>query len=113
MKRVTRNFPRTTGLSSAKILEHTRSHGGVSIKFEIAYFRTLALEDLAPVRSGKNLRPLSCRRETLGGGTHNLRRLYVPLPAAGSRPPPTWRVQIHTAVGTGDFYSVTGQRLQS
>jgi hypothetical protein len=88
------------------LLEDNQRHGGVGIKFEIGYFRPLRFDDpaksaaaavYAKYRAGgvpsdseyKDFQDYLFRQLLREAG-----RLHLP-------------VQIHTAVGTGDFYSVT------
>src|SRR3984885_401714 len=91
----------------SKILEQNRSHGGVSIKFEIAYFRPLHFEDPPEAAAA------AIYNRYNGGGKPSaaehtefedfmfryLLREAGRLHLAG---------QIHTAVGTGDFFNLTG-----
>ncbi len=91
----------------SKILEQNRSHGGVSIKFEIAYFRTLHFDDPPQADAAKIY-----DRYHAGGkpsaAEHAIFEDYMfryLLREAGRL---HLAVQIHTAVGTGDFFSVTG-----
>jgi hypothetical protein len=90
-----------------KILEQNRAHGGVSIKFEIAYFRTLHFDD-PPEAAAANI----YSRYNAGGKPSAADRALFEdfmfrylLREAGRL---HLAVQIHTAVGTGDFFSVTG-----
>jgi hypothetical protein len=96
----------------SKILEQNRAHGGVAIKFEIAYFRALHFDDppAAPVESIYN-------RYASGGkpsaAEHTVLEDFIfryLLREAGRL---HLAVQIHTAVGTGDFYSVSGGNVLS
>ena len=91
----------------SKILEQNRSHGGVSIKFEIAYFRTLHFDDPPPAEAAKIYdryhaggKPSAAEHATF----EDYMFRYL-LREAGRL---HLAVQIHTAVGTGDFFSVTG-----
>jgi uncharacterized protein len=91
----------------SKILEQNRGHGGVSIKFEIAYFRTLHFDDPPQAEAAKIY-----DRYHAGGKSsaaeHAIFEDYMfryLLREAGRL---HLAVQIHTAVGTGDFFSVTG-----
>jgi hypothetical protein len=91
----------------SKILEQNRAHGGVSIKFEIAYFRTLRFED-PPETAAASI----YNRYNAGGKPSAADRAIFEdfmfrylLREAGLL---HLAVQIHTAVGTGDFFSVTG-----
>jgi hypothetical protein len=89
------------------LLEDNQRQGGVGIKFEIGYFRSLHFDDptesmasavYAKYRAGgvpteaeyKDFQDYLFRHLILEAG-----KMHLP-------------VQIHTAVGTGDFYSVTG-----
>jgi uncharacterized protein len=91
----------------SKILEENRAHGGVSIKFEIAYFRSLHFED-PPESAAASI----YNRYNAGGKPSVPDRAVFEdfmfrylLREAGRL---HLAVQIHTAVGTGDFFSVTG-----
>jgi hypothetical protein len=94
------------------LLEDNQRHGGVGIKFEIGYFRSLHFDDppqaaaaavYAKYRSGgvpaeaeyKDFQDCLFRYLVREAG-----RLHLP-------------VQIHTAVGTGDFYNVTNSTAMS
>lgn len=97
---------------ATRLLEDNQRHGGVGIKFEIAYFRSLHFDDppkplaeavYAKYRSGgapsdeeyKDFQDYLFRYLISEAG-----RLHLP-------------VQIHTAVGIGDYYSVSnGTALQ-
>jgi hypothetical protein len=91
----------------SKILEQNRAHGGVSIKFEIAYFRTLHFDD-PPESAAASI----YNRYNSGGkpsaadhaSFEDFMFRYL-LREAGRL---HLAVQIHTAVGTGDFFSVSG-----
>ncbi len=92
----------------SKILEQNRAHGGVSIKFEIAYFRTLHFDDPPRTCGSRYLQPLQCRRKSPPLQTAQVFEDFMfryLLREAGRL---HLAVQIHTAVGTGDFFSVTG-----
>jgi uncharacterized protein len=89
------------------LLEDNRQHGGVAIKFEIAYFRSLHFDDPAQTTVE------AIYAKYRGGGTPNEPEYkdfqdfvfrYL-LREAGRLQLP---VHIHTAVGVGDYYSVTG-----
>jgi hypothetical protein len=91
----------------SKILEQNRAHGGVSIKFEIAYFRSLHFEDPPEAAAA------SIYNRYNGGGKPSAAEhtefedfmfRYL-LREAGRL---HLAVQIHTAVGTGDFFNLTG-----
>jgi uncharacterized protein len=91
----------------SKILEQNRAHGGVSLKFEIAYFRTLHFDD-PPESAAASI----YNRYNAGGKPTAADRAMFEdfmfrylLREAGRL---HLAVQIHTAVGTGDFFSVTG-----
>jgi uncharacterized protein len=91
----------------SKVLEQNRAHGGVSIKFEIAYFRTLHFDD-PPESAAASI----YNRYNAGGKPSAPDRAMFEdfmfrylLREAGRM---HLAVQIHTAVGTGDFFSVTG-----
>lgn len=91
----------------SKILEQNRAHGGVSIKFEIAYFRTLHFED-----PPQTMAAAIYNRYHAGGKAPGAEQTVFEdfmfrylLREAGRL---HLAVQIHTAVGTGDFFSVTG-----
>ncbi len=89
------------------LLEDNQRQGGVAIKFEIGYFRSLHFDD-----------PTEATAEAVyakyrGGGVPTDAEYkefqdyvfrYLILEAGKMHLP----VHIHTAVGTGDFYSVTG-----
>jgi uncharacterized protein len=91
----------------SRVLEQNRAQGGVSIKFEIAYFRTLHFED--PPESAA----ASIYNRYNAGGKPSVpdRAMFEDfmfrylLREAGRL---HLAAQIHTAVGTGDFFSVTG-----
>jgi uncharacterized protein len=91
----------------SKILEQNRSRGGVSIKFEIAYFRSLHFED-PPEAEAAGI----YKRYQAGGKPSAAEHAifedfmfrYLLREAGRLR----LAVQIHTAVGTGDHYNVTG-----
>jgi uncharacterized protein len=91
----------------SKILEQNRAHGGVAIKFEIAYFRTLHFDD-RPGTAAATIynRYVSGGKPSLAEHTvlEDFMFRYL-LREAGRL---HLAVQIHTAVGTGDFYSVSG-----
>jgi hypothetical protein len=91
----------------SKILEQNRANGGVSIKFEIAYFRPLHFEDPPEAVAA------SIYNRFNGGGKPSAAEhtefedfmFRFLLREAGRL---HLAVQIHTAVGTGDFFNVTG-----
>lgn len=90
----------------SKILEQNRARGGVSIKFEIAYFRGLHFED----PSESTAAAVYGKYHAGGSPTaaeHAVFEDYLfryLLREAGRL---HLAVQIHTAVGAGDFYSVS------
>jgi uncharacterized protein len=91
----------------SKILEQNRAQGGVSIKFEIAYFRSLHFEDPPQTmaaaiykRYHDGEKPSAAEQTVL----EDFMFRYL-LREAGRL---HLAVQIHTAVGTGDFFNVTG-----
>jgi uncharacterized protein len=101
-----RAFPAYLAFVS-KILEQNRAHGGVSIKFEIAYFRPLHFEDPPEAAAA------SIYNRYNGGGKpspaehtefEDFMFRYL-LREAGRL---HLAVQLHTAVGTGDFFNLTG-----
>ena len=101
-----KTFPEYLSFVS-KVLEQNRAHGGVAIKFEIAYFRTLHFED-----PPQNMAAAIYNRYHAGGkapaAEHTVLEDFMfryLLREAGRL---HLAVQIHTAVGTGDFFSVTG-----
>jgi hypothetical protein len=103
---VPKTFPAWLAFVS-KILEQNRAHGGVSLKFEIAYFRTLHFDD-PPESAAASI----YNRYNAGGKPSAADRALFEdfmfrylLREAGRL---HLAVQIHTAVGTGDFFSVTG-----
>jgi hypothetical protein len=101
-----RTFPEYLAFVS-KILEQNRAHGGVSIKFEIAYFRTLHFDDPSESAAAS----IYSRYNAGGKPSASDRAMFEDfmfrylLREAGRL---HLAVQIHTAVGTGDFFSVTG-----
>jgi hypothetical protein len=91
----------------SRLLEDNKGHGGVGIKFEIAYFRSLHLDDPPKEAAG------AVYAKYRSGGTPSDKEYkdfqdylfrYL-ISQAGRLHLP---VQIHTAVGIGDFYSVSG-----
>ena len=91
----------------SKILEQNRNHGGVSIKFEIAYFRTLHFDDPPQSEAAKIYDHYHAGGKP-SAAEHAIFEDYMfryLLREAGRL---HLAVQIHTAVGTGDFFSVTG-----
>jgi hypothetical protein len=90
-----------------RILERNRSQGGVSIKFEIAYFRSLHFDDPPEAdaariydRYNSGGKPSAAEHAVF----EDFMFRYL-LREAGRL---HLAVQIHTAVGTGDFFSITG-----
>jgi hypothetical protein len=89
-----------------KILEQNRSHGGVSIKFEIAYFRSLHFDDPPQAAAAE----IYARYHSAGKPSAAEHAVFEDfmfrylLREAGRL---HLAVQIHTAAGTGDFYSIT------
>jgi hypothetical protein len=101
-----KKFPEYLAFVS-RILEQNRAHGGVSIKFEIAYFRTLHFDDPPEAMAASIY-----GRYNAGGKPsateHTIFEDFMfryLLREAGRL---HLAAQIHTAVGTGDFFSVTG-----
>jgi hypothetical protein len=93
-----------------KVVEQNRAHGGVGIKFEIAYFRTLHFDD-PPEEAAETI----YRKYHAGGSPtaaeHTVFEDYVfrfLLSEAGRL---NLAVQIHTAVGIGDYFSVTNGNI--
>jgi uncharacterized protein len=104
-----KTFPQYLAFVS-KIVEQNRAHGGVSLKFEIAYFRTLHFDDPPEAAAAAIY-----NRFVAGGkpsaAEHALFEDFMfryLLREAGRL---HLAVQIHTAVGTGDFYSVSGGNI--
>jgi uncharacterized protein len=90
-----------------RLLEDNQQHGGVAIKFEIGYFRSLHFGD--PPREAAEA--IYARYHS--GGTPNEQEYadfqdyvfrYLLREAGRLRLP----VHLHTAVGVGDFYNLTG-----
>ncbi len=88
------------------LLEDNQRQGGVAVKFEIAYFRTLRFDD--PPRSTA----AAVYAKFRGGGVPTAAEYkdfqdfvfrYLLVEAGRLKLP----VHIHSAVGTGDFFSVT------
>jgi hypothetical protein len=93
-----------------KVVEQNRARGGVGIKFEIAYFRTLHFDD-PPEEAAEAV----YRKYHAGGSPtaaeHAVFEDYVfryLLREAGRL---HLAVQIHTAVGIGDYFSVTNGNI--
>jgi len=101
-----RTFPAYLAFVS-KILEQNRTNGGVSIKFEIAYFRPLHFED-PPEAAAAAIYNRYNRGGKPSAAEHtefeDFMFRYL-LREAGRL---HLAVQIHTAVGTGDFFNLTG-----
>lgn len=90
-----------------KVLEQNRSHGGVSIKFEIAYFRTLHFEDPPEVEAARIYNQYHAGGKP-SAAEHAVFEDFMfryLLRQAGRL---HLAVQIHTAVGTGDYFSISG-----
>jgi uncharacterized protein len=90
-----------------KILEQNRNHGGVSIKFEIAYFRTLHFDDPPEASAAAiyNRYHATGKPSTAEHAVFEDFMFRYLLREAGRL---HLAVQIHTAAGTGDFFSITG-----
>jgi uncharacterized protein len=89
------------------ILEQNRSHGGVSLKFEIAYFRSLHFDD-PPQADAARIYDRYHSGGKPGAAEHTVFEDFMfryLLREAGRL---HLAVQIHTAVGIGDFFSITG-----
>jgi hypothetical protein len=91
----------------SKILEQNRAHGGVAIKFEIAYFRSLHFDD-PPEAEAAGIYDRYHAGGKPSAAEHaafeDFMFRYL-LREAGRL---HLAMQIHTAVGTGDFFSLTG-----
>ncbi len=90
-----------------KILEQNRSRGGVSIKFEIAYFRSLRFED-PPQAAAASIYAQYHAGGKPTAAEHAVLEDYLfryLLREAGRL---HLAVQIHTAAGIGDFFSMNG-----
>jgi hypothetical protein len=101
-----RTFPEYLAFVT-KILEQNRRQGGVSIKFEIAYFRTLHFDD-PPETDAARIYDRYHSGGKPSAAEHAVFEDFMfrcLLREAGRL---HLAVQIHTAVGTGDFFSVTG-----
>jgi uncharacterized protein len=91
----------------SEIVEQNRRQGGVSLKFEIAYFRTLHFNDPPEAEAAK----VYSRYHAGGKPSAEEHAVFEDflfrylLREAGRL---HLAVQIHTAAGTGDFFSVTG-----
>jgi hypothetical protein len=106
LRALPKTFPEYLGFVT-RILEQNRGQGGVSIKFEIAYFRSLHFDDPPEAEAARIY-----NRYNSGGkpsaAEHAVFEDFIfryLLREAGRL---HLAVQIHTAVGTGDFFSVTG-----
>ena len=86
-----------------KVLEQNRAHGGVSIKFEIAYFRTLHFDD-PPESEAARIYEQGKATPAEHAIFEDFMFRYL-LRQAGRL---HLAVQIHTAVGTGDYFNVSG-----
>ena len=94
----------------SKILEENRAQGGVSIKFEIAYLRSLRFDD-PPEREAAAIYDKYHAGGSPTAAEHTLFEDYIfryLLREAGRL---HLAVQIHTAVGAGDFYSVSNGNI--
>jgi uncharacterized protein len=90
-----------------KILEQNRNHGGVSIKFEVAYFRSLRFEDPSFADAAK----VYDRYHVTGkpsAAEHALLEDFLFRYLLREAERLHLAVQIHTAAGTGDFFSING-----
>ncbi len=90
----------------AKIVEQNRANGGVSIKFEIAYFRTLHFDD-PPQSEAAAIYDKYHAGGKPTAGEHAVLEDFLfryLLREAGRL---HLAVQIHTAVGIGDYFSLT------
>jgi uncharacterized protein len=103
------SLPQTLGdylRFATRLLEDNQRQGGVGIKFEIGYFRSLHFDD--PPEAAAAV--VYAKYRSGGGPTEAEYKEFQDylfrylLREAGRLKLP---VQIHTAVGTGDFYSVT------
>jgi hypothetical protein len=89
------------------LLEDNQRQGGVGIKFEIGYFRSLHFDD-PPEAAAAAVYAKYCAGGVPTDAEYRDFQDYVfryLIREAGKMHLP---VQIHTAVGTGDFYNVTG-----
>jgi hypothetical protein len=86
-----------------KVLEQNRARGGVSIKFEIAYFRTLHFDD-PPESEAARIYHQGKASPAEHAVFEDFMFRYL-LRQAGRL---HLAVQIHTAVGTGDYFNVSG-----
>jgi uncharacterized protein len=89
-----------------RLVEDNKQHGGVGIKFEIAYFRSLHFDD--PPKQTAEAVYAKCRGGVIPSETEykdfqDYLFRYL-IGEAGRRHLP---VQIHTAVGIGEYYSVS------
>jgi hypothetical protein len=90
-----------------KILEQNRGRGGVSIKFEIAYFRTLRFED-PPEADAAAIYTRYHAGGKPSAGEHAVFEDFMFRYLLREAARLNLAVQIHTAAGTGDYYSITG-----
>jgi uncharacterized protein len=86
-----------------KVLEQNRARGGVSIKFEIAYFRSLHFDDPPETEAARIYQQGKASPEEHKVFEDFMFR-YL-LRQAGRL---HLAAQIHTAVGTGDYFNVSG-----
>jgi hypothetical protein len=97
-----KDFPGYLGFVN-KVLEQNRAHGGVSIKFEIAYFRTLHFDD-PPESEAARIYQQGKASPAEHAVFEDFMFRYL-LRQAGRL---HLAAQIHTAVGTGDYFNVSG-----
>lgn len=90
----------------SKILELNRASGGVSIKFEIAYFRSLRFED-PPEPAAAAIYDKYRAGGSPAAAEHAVFEDYLFRYLLREARRLHLAVQIHTAVGAGDFYSVS------
>jgi hypothetical protein len=89
------------------LLEDNQHHGGVAIKFEIAYFRSLHFDDPSEARAAgvyAKFHSGGVPTETEYKDFQDYLFRFLIRHAGRLKLP----VHIHTAVGIGDYYSVTG-----
>src|SRR5271156_3964728 len=91
----------------SKILEQNRAHGGVSIKFEIAYFRTLHFDD-PPESAAASIYNRYHANGKPSAAEHAVFEDFMFRYLSREAGRLHLAVQIHTAAGTGDFFSITG-----
>ena len=92
---------------ATRLLEDNKQHGGVGIKFEIGYFRSLRFDD-PPKQKAE-----AVYEKYRNGGTPSEQEYrdfqdYLFRYLIGEAGRLHLPVQIHTAVGIGDYYSVSG-----